>query len=175
MSGPATHHPPAFHRNAPVKVYCRAATTVSITIATDLNNGDAIDGVTLATGDRVLVKDQATGSQNGIFVVGATPARADDMDTAFEVVAALVVVTEGTANGGKLFRNSNIGPITLGTTALTFTEVGGSAGPATSSMVPYYIAPGDTFTVPLYKQALFKDTIEVDGILVVLGRLNGVD
>lgn len=43
------------------------------------------------------------------------------------------------------------------------------------SMVPYYIAAGDTFTVPLYKQGLFKDTIEVDGILVVLGRLLGVD
>lgn len=42
-------------------------------------------------------------------------------------------------------------------------------------MVPYYIAPGDTFTVPLYKQAPFAEPIEVDGALVVLGVLVGVD
>jgi hypothetical protein len=55
--------------------------------------------------------------------------------------------------------------------------LGGALPPedATGGMVPYYIAAGDTFTVPLYKQALFSDTIEVDGILVILGRLNGVD
>jgi len=46
---------------------------------------------------------------------------------------------------------------------------------STDGLVPYYIAPGDTFTVPLYKQALFKTTIEVDGFLVVLGQLLGVD
>lgn len=42
-------------------------------------------------------------------------------------------------------------------------------------MVPYYIPPGEEFVVPLYKQALFKTTIEVDGILTVLGQLLGVD
>lgn len=51
----------------------------------------------------------------------------------------------------------------------------GSGGTSTGGMVPYYIAPGDTFTVPPYKQGLFKTTIEVDGFLVVLGQLLGVD
>ena len=55
------------------------------------------------------------------------------------------------------------------------TEWTPTASTATDGMVPYYIAVDDTFTVPLYKQALFKNTIENDGILVVLGQLLGVD
>ena len=62
-----------------VKDSCVAATTANITISTALNNGDTLDGVSLSTGDRVLVKNQNTSSQNGIYVVGASPARADDL------------------------------------------------------------------------------------------------
>src|SRR5690348_17091598 len=52
---------------------CRAATTANITISTALNNADVLDGVTLATGDRVLVKNQTTEKENGIYIVGVTP------------------------------------------------------------------------------------------------------
>ena len=62
-----------------VKDSCAAATTANITISTALNNGDTLDGVTLSTNDRVLVKDQSTSSENGIYVVGASPARASDL------------------------------------------------------------------------------------------------
>ena len=48
------------------KASVKAATTANVTLASDLENGDVLDGVTLATGDRVLVKDQSTGSENGI-------------------------------------------------------------------------------------------------------------
>jgi hypothetical protein len=109
----------------------RVATTATITIATALNNGDAIDGVTLATGDRVLVKDQSTGSQNGIYVVGASPGRAFDWDQdltsdvpAEESQGAVIVVLEGTANGGTTWRCTNTGAVVLGTTALTFAQFG---------------------------------------------------
>ena len=51
---------------------CRAATTANINLSTALENGDLLDGVTLATNDRVLVKNQTTGSQNGIYVVQAS-------------------------------------------------------------------------------------------------------
>lgn len=60
-------HGNEFHERDSWKRPCRAATTANITIATALNNGDVLDGVTLATGDRVLVKDQSTGSQNAIY------------------------------------------------------------------------------------------------------------
>jgi hypothetical protein len=83
------------------KKYCRAATSgANITIATALNNGDTLDGVTLATGDRVLVKDQTDRSQNGIYVVAASPARATDADSADELYGLHVFVTNGTNNAG---------------------------------------------------------------------------
>jgi hypothetical protein len=60
-----------------IKDSVRVATTANITISTDLNVGDTIDGVTLADGDRVLVKDQSTASENGIYVAGSSPARSE--------------------------------------------------------------------------------------------------
>lgn len=104
----------------------RAATTGNITISTALNNGDTLDGVTLVTGDRVLVKDQTTGSENGIYVVGASPARASDFDTdTTEVISgAMLFVSEGTVNQGKVFALSTTGAITTGSTSIAFKEVG---------------------------------------------------
>jgi len=129
-------HLPHFHRGVAWKEPVRAATTANITISTALNNGDSLDGVTLATGDRVLVKDQSTGSQNGIYVVGASPGRDYDMDQdatstvpASEVLGAFVYVLAGTTNGGKVFHATNTSVPVLGTTALVFTEfTAGSAG-----------------------------------------------
>lgn len=144
-----TNHRPEMHRNAPVKTFCRAATTANITIATALNNGDTLDGVTLATNDRVLVKDQSTGAQNGIYVVGTTPARAYDADNGAEFVGTLVYVTEGTANGGKFFKCTNTGVVTLDTTAITYSEVttgtsdhGGLAGLADDDHSSYVLVYG---------------------------------
>lgn len=95
----------------------KAATTANITISTALNNGDTLDGITLATGDRVLVKDQTTKKENGIWVVGVSPARATDADAAGELSGGtLVYVEQGTANGDRLFRIITNGSITPGTT-----------------------------------------------------------
>lgn len=115
---------PEFLRDQPRILVARAATTANITIATGLNAGDVIDGVTLAAGDPVLVKDQSSGSQNGLIIVGATPARSELMCTGLDTVGSLVVVRQGTANGGKVFRNTNTGVVTIDTTALTFAEFG---------------------------------------------------
>lgn len=104
---------------------CRAATTANINLSTDLENGDLLDGVTLATNDRVLVKNQSTGSQNGIYVVQASGAavRATDADASSEFANGMFAfVTNGTANGGKGWLLTNTGTITLGTTALTFSQ-----------------------------------------------------
>lgn len=129
--------PPDLIRGVSWKQPVRCATTAPITISTGLNAGDVIDGVTLAAGDRVLVKDQSTASQNGIYVAGATPARAFDMDQdlttavpAEEVMGAFVYVVDGTANAGTLWINTNTSAPTLGTTSLTFEAFssGGSGG-----------------------------------------------
>lgn len=86
----------------------RAATTAAGTLSTDFANGQTVDGVTLATGDRILIKDQASASENGIYTVNASgaPTRATDFDSVSpidEINGAFVPVQEGTANAGKLF------------------------------------------------------------------------
>jgi hypothetical protein len=110
------------------KASVKAATTAAVTLASDLENGDTLDGVTLATGDRVLVKDQATGSENGIYVVKASgaPDRSTDADTGAEVTANFAVfVEQGTANADSGFTLTNNGTVTIGTTALVFTQFTG--------------------------------------------------
>ena len=110
------------------KASVRAATTANVTLASALENGDVLDGVTLATGNRVLVKDQTTGSQNGIYVVASSgaPTRSTDCDTAAELTSNFAVfVEEGTSNADQGYVLTNDGAITVGTTALTFTQFTG--------------------------------------------------
>jgi hypothetical protein len=129
-------HLPHFHRRAPIKELVRAATTAPITIATALNNGDTLDGVTLATDDRVLVKDQSTGAENGIYVVGASPARAYDASTDDPTFGYLVLVLQGTANAGTLWQNTNTSAPTIGSTTLTYSQfTGGAPSFATPAIV----------------------------------------
>jgi hypothetical protein len=110
------------------KASVRAATTTNVTLASDLENGDVLDGVTLATGDRVLVKDQSTGSENGIYVVkiSGAPDRSTDADAGAEVTANFAVfVEQGTVNSDSGFTLTNNGSVTVGTTALVFTQFTG--------------------------------------------------
>lgn len=113
----------------------RAATTVTGTLATAFANGQAIDGVTLATNDRILIKNQAAGAENGIYIVQASgaPVRATDANTAAEITGATVFVSEGTANADKVFTNTTNAPITLGTTALVFAEINGGSVPTATT------------------------------------------
>lgn len=80
----------------------RAATTANGALATAYQNTSVIDGVTLATGDRILIKDQTTASENGIYTVNASgaPTRAVDADSSGEIsIGTIVYVHEGTING----------------------------------------------------------------------------
>jgi len=107
----------------------RAATTANGTLSTAYANGQVIDGVTLATGDRVLLQNQTTGADNGIYTVNATgaPTRATDADAAGEIKAGTTVyIVSGTVNGGKEFTCLTTGTITIGTTATTWGQSGGS-------------------------------------------------
>jgi hypothetical protein len=112
----------------------RAATTTDLDLASKFENGDAIDGVTLATGDRILIKNQDTQSQNGIYVVQASgqPIRATDFDTATEVDSGdFVFVTEGTVNASTGWIQTNR-PAVIGTDAIAFSQFSG-AGTYTAS------------------------------------------
>lgn len=110
------------------KASVRAATTVTGTLATDFANGSVIDGVTLVTGDRILLKNQSTGSQNGIYTVNSTgaPTRATDADADSEITASFAVfVEEGDANADSGWTLTNDGAVTVGVTALVFTQFTG--------------------------------------------------
>lgn len=107
----------------------RAATTGNGALATAFASGQVIDGVTLATGDRILLKNQTTGSENGIYTVNATgaPTRATDADGAGELVPnATVYVSEGTTLADTQWSCTTNGTITVGTTATVWAQTGGS-------------------------------------------------
>ena len=81
-------------------------------------------GIALTAGDRILPKDQATGADRGIYIASAGAwTRATDADGAGELIpGALVVVSEGVTLSDTLWELSTDGPITIGTTALTFSR-----------------------------------------------------
>jgi len=109
-----------------VKASVRAATTANIT----LSNTQTIDGVALSVGDRVLVKDQSTGSQNGIYVVASGSwTRATDFDNTpgTEVSpGTFFFVEEGTAQADNGYVVTNDTAITIGTTAIVFSQFSGA-------------------------------------------------
>jgi hypothetical protein len=110
------------------KASVKAATTTNVVLSSDLEDGSTLDGVLLATGDRILVKNQTTGSQNGIYVVKSigAPDRSTDADTGAEVTANFAVfVEQGTVNADSGFTLTNNGSVTVGTTALVFTQFTG--------------------------------------------------
>jgi phage-related tail fiber protein len=115
----------------------RVATTANGTLATAFANGQTVDGVTLVTGDRILLKNQSTGADNGIYTVAASgaPTRATDADISAEVTAGMTIpVEEGTSNADTIWILTTNNAITLGTTALTFSKVPVGAG---SSIVKF--------------------------------------
>lgn len=107
-----------------VKDSVRAATTANIT----LSGEQTIDGVSVVAGNRVLVKNQNTASENGIYVAAAGAwARATDFDSDAEVTSgAFVFVEEGTTNGDAGFVLTTNAPITVGSTGLTFAQFSGA-------------------------------------------------
>jgi hypothetical protein len=132
------------------KASCMAATTAALTVT--YNNGASgvgatltnagaqaalvLDGITLAVNDRVLVKDQASALQNGIYIVtdigsGATNwimTRASDYDTSTEVFAGTyTIINQGTVNAANLYVMTTTGTITIGTTAMTWSAFNSAA------------------------------------------------
>ncbi len=106
-----------------------AATTANINLATDLENGDVLDGVTLATGNRVLVKNQSAPAENGIYVVQASGAavRATDFDAPSEVDGGdFIYVTGGTVNDNTGWVQTSAGVTTIGTDPIYFTQFSGA-------------------------------------------------
>jgi hypothetical protein len=139
-----------------------AATTVAGTLATSFANGSVIDGVTLATGNRILIKNQATPSQNGIYVVNASgaPTLASDWNSSTNALpGAFLFVEEGTVNAASNWVMTTQGTITPGTTSITWAQFSGSGS--------YTAGAGLTLTGSSFSVNAVSLTAGVSGILPI--------
>ena len=105
------------------KASCLVATTANIS----LSGTQTIDGVSVTAGQRVLVKDQSTSSQNGIYVSAAGSwSRSSDADTWDELVAAYTFIEQGTVNANSGYICTIAAGGTLGSTAVTWAQFSGA-------------------------------------------------
>jgi len=111
-----------------VKGSVRVATTTNGTLATAFANGQTVDGVVLATGNRILIKDQSTAADNGVYTVNSSgaPTRATDFDAWTELPGAFFFVEVGTTNADTGWVCTSDAGGTLGSTAITFSQFNGA-------------------------------------------------
>ena len=109
------------------RIICEAASTANVNISSGLEAGDTIDGITLVAGDQVLLKDQSTASQNGIYTAvgsGAGAAsRSTNFDTITELSGQMVVINQGTSNDNTIWLCTTNNTVTLGSDSIAFTKV----------------------------------------------------
>jgi len=145
------------------KTPCKAATTANIT----LSGAQTIDGVSIAAGDVVLVKNQTDGTQNGIYAAQAASwIRTASADIEAELVNAATFIQQGTVNADTAWVCTTNPPITVGSTVLTWVQFsGGAAITAGAGLVQnvnaFDIGAGSGITVA-------ADNIAVDSAVVAL-------
>lgn len=134
-------HNTAFHWKEPVVV----ATTVAGTLATSFAAGQVVNGVTLALNDRILIKDQASGVENGIYIVTAgAPTRSSDFAAGTFQAGSAVIAEEGTINPDTAYVCTNDeGSDEVGVDALIFAAFGG-ATPAAGSVTEIQLNNADS-------------------------------
>jgi len=130
------------------RIICRAASTANVVIASALENGDTLDGVTLVTGDRVLLKNQSTDSQNGIYTVVASgsASRDTEFDVISELAGQLVIIQEGTVNADTIHLCTTDTSATLGSSTITFTKVTPTNSGTVTSIIASTGLTGGTIT-----------------------------
>ncbi len=157
----------------------RVATTSNGVLSTAFANNQIVDGITLSTGDRILLKNQTTQSENGIYIVNASgsPTRATDMDVWTEVPGAFVAVEEGITNIDTIWLCTSNQGGTLGSTAITWQQIPTSAGLSNANFVDKEIPSGSingsntVFTLANTPIA-GSEHVHVNGILVESGAGN---
>jgi hypothetical protein len=118
------------------RAVARVASTTNVAISSGLENGDTLDGITLVTGNRVLLKDQSTPSQNGLYTVVASGAASRDTeyDTISELAGQLILVSEGSTHADDLFLCTTDTSATLGSSSISYTQVFPSSGGTVTSV-----------------------------------------
>lgn len=140
----------------------RVASTANVSIA---SAPSAIDGVTLAVADRILLKNQSVTHQNGVYTfasAGAPLVRATDMNTAARLRQVSVYVKEGTTHGEETYHLITEGTITVGSTPLLFVRVGSN----TAAPIP---SPDATLTFNVLAIENTPPISPVDGDKYIVG------
>jgi hypothetical protein len=137
----------AYVRGLTWKPAVRAASTTNGALASAFENGDLLDGITLVTDDLILLKDQSTGAENGIYRVNATgaPTRIPEMATGSDGRGAATTVVNGTVNNDRTYVQT-ADPAAVGTNALVFTQLGGGGSSYTAGS-GLTESPAGTFNV----------------------------
>lgn len=149
----------------------RVATTANGTLATAYANGSTVDGVTLATGDRILIKNQTTQTENGIYTVNASgaPTRATDADSTTDLNNATVSVVDGTANTGTAWIQTTKNPV-VGTNNIVFGQFAAGGVTYTASATGGLQVAANAFSVKLpASSGLIADAtgLYIDSAIVV--------
>ena len=107
------------------RIITRVATTANVNLSNALENGDTLDGITLATDNKVLVKDQTDATENGIYLVPSSGAasRDPDFDTVAELAGQLVIVQEGSVNADRIYLCTTDNSGSIGAVNITFSQV----------------------------------------------------
>ena len=107
------------------RTIAECATTANVNLSNGLEAGDTIDGVTLVAGDRVLVKDQSTDSENGLYLAVSSGAASRDPehDSIAELSGGMVVVNQGSTNDNKIFLCTTDNTGSVGSTNITYTVI----------------------------------------------------
>jgi hypothetical protein len=107
------------------RTIAECASTANVVISSALEAGDVIDGVTLVAGDRVLLKDQSTATENGLYLAVASGAACRDpqFDTIAELSGQMIVVNQGSTNDNKIFLCTTDSDGSLGSTSITYTVI----------------------------------------------------
>jgi len=107
------------------RIITRVSTTANIDLTADLQNTDTLDGITLATNDKVLVKNQTDSTENGIYdvVASGTATRNTDYNTVAKLAGQLVIVQEGSTNADTIYLCTTDSSGSIGSTNITFSQV----------------------------------------------------
>lgn len=157
-----------------IKGPCRVATTANIA----LTGEQTIDGVAVVTDDRVLVKDQTTASENGIYVADTGPwRRAKDFNKTRDVkTGTMVNVFAGTVGAGQ-WQVSTADPITIGTTSIVFVQTvqpfAGLPIPPTASTIPVRNAGNTAYEAKSFAEV--RDLLDTAPYVATLAALKALD
>ena len=107
------------------RTVAECASTANVNISNGLEAGDTIDGVTLVAGDRVLLKDQSTATENGLYLAVSSGAASRDPehDTISELSGGMIVVNQGSTNNDKIFLCTTDNSGSVGSTNITYTVI----------------------------------------------------